>query len=70
MASQFVEFQYGHAAHRDGAMSEPLWQVQWQSAQMYLSSRGVRVWWERVGNRIFPLGSDFRKLIEAEIQKH
>jgi hypothetical protein len=70
MASQFVEFSYGYAAHTDGAMSDYLWQIQWQSAQLYLATPGGRAWWERVGSRIFPLDSAFPKLIEAEIQKH
>ena len=70
ISSQFVEFNFGFTAHRDGAMPEELWKAQWQSAQLYISSAGVRVWWKRVGNRIIPVGSDFRNLVEAEIGKH
>ena len=70
MSSQFVGFNYSFAAHRDGAMSDDLWDMQRQGVQIYLAMPGVRVWWERVGSRNFPIGSGFRCLIEAELGNH
>jgi hypothetical protein len=70
ISSQFVGFNYSFVAHRDGAMSEELWEMQWQGVQLYLSLPGVRVWWTLVGSRNFPIGSGFRSLIEAELGEH
>jgi hypothetical protein len=69
MAANFYHFQQGYAAHREGALSEGVWNSQLQALQLYASRPGMRVWWKRQGHRLIP-ESDFWRLVNSEVAKH
>ena len=69
MAANFYHLQFGYAAYKDGTQPESTWNVQWQALQYFVSRPGVRSWWKRQGSQLIGAGTDFGRLVDAEMRK-
>ena len=69
MASSFYVLFQGHRSHQLGTQSEDTWKWQERALHFYASQPGVRTWWSHQGAELFDPESEFRRLVESEMQK-
>ena len=69
VSANFYHLNQGYAGHRSGTQSVDTWTSQWQGLQFFATQPGVKVWWENPGKQLIAPGSDFWRVVDAEIQK-
>lgn len=63
------DFQQAYTAHRAGTQSEDTWGSQWRALQFFAPQPGVRYWWERQGQHLIPVETEFFRIVAAEMKK-